>query len=207
MKHSPTCPRCGGPVRAPDAWSSAWRCTLHADVHPLHPPREPAADALEVLLRDARVPVWLPWPLLPGWVVTGFTGAGDQRTGLRASAVALSGPAPLGGGGDLVTVAEEPGVGLGARYAGLDGPDPGEGFNTGPPHVRIEFQGHDVPMWAVQTDEDRAVYVGEAMGLWAWTVIWPAGAGVLMYERMTMRDLTQREIGAVPPFGALSPRL
>lgn len=48
----------------------------------------------------------------------GGASAGDERTGARATAVALAGPSPLGGPADLVLVAEEPGVGLGARLAG-----------------------------------------------------------------------------------------
>src|SRR5439155_254641 len=68
----------------------------------------------------AGVPVWLPWPLPLGWLVAGFAGAGDERTGVRACAVALAGPNPLGGPADMVVVAEEPGIGLGAALAGLD---------------------------------------------------------------------------------------
>ena len=77
-------------------------------------------DGLDGLLRTAGVPVWLPWPLPAGWLVTGFAGAGDERTGTRACAVALSGPNPLGGPAEMLVVAEEPGIGLGAALAGLD---------------------------------------------------------------------------------------
>jgi hypothetical protein len=67
----------------------------------------------------------MPWPLPVGWLFTGVAYAGDDRHGGRATAVACSGPGPLGGMGELILVAEELGVGLGARYAGVDGPDPG----------------------------------------------------------------------------------
>ena len=86
----------------------------------------PSTAGLEGLLRGAAVPIWLPWPLPPGWLVTGFAGAGDERSGTRGCAVAVSGPNPVGGPGEMVLVSEELGVGLGARFAGLDGPDPGE---------------------------------------------------------------------------------
>ena len=81
----------------------------------------------------AGVPVWLPWPLPLGWLVAGFAGVGDERTGVRACAVALAGPNPLGGPADMVVVAEEPGIGLGAALAGLDSVDPGAGFGSAPP--------------------------------------------------------------------------
>jgi hypothetical protein len=53
-------------------WSSAWRCDLHGDVHPLHPVFRPSAEGRDGLLRTGGVPVWLPWPLPASWLVTGF---------------------------------------------------------------------------------------------------------------------------------------
>src|ERR1700758_333915 len=91
------CPRCGEPAHAPTCWSSAWRCDQHGEIYPLSPARQPTADGLNAMAKSARVPVWLPWPLPRGWLVTGFAGAGDERTGVRGSAIALSGPHPLGG--------------------------------------------------------------------------------------------------------------
>src|SRR5689334_21062946 len=116
MRGTPTCPRCAGILRAPGLWSSSWTCGSHGDVLPQHPTGQPTVEALADLARRSHVPVWLPWPLPRGWVVTGTTWAGDDRSGPRAAAVALSGPAPLGGMGELLVVAEEPGTGLGARY-------------------------------------------------------------------------------------------
>src|ERR1700691_66840 len=106
------CPRCGGRVHAPTAWSSACRCDLHGEIQPLSPARQPNKDGLGVLLKNARVPVLLLWPLPPGWLVTGFAGGGDERTGFSGTGHALFGPHPRGGLADLVIVAEEPGVGL-----------------------------------------------------------------------------------------------
>ena len=128
MKTAPNCPRCGGPVHEPNAWTSAWRCEVHGDVYPLFPAYPPSREGMEALLRTAAVPVWLPWPLPVGWLVTGFAGAGDERVGARACVVALSGPNPVGGPGDLLVVAEEPGVGLGARLAGPRRAGPWPGF-------------------------------------------------------------------------------
>src|SRR5262249_33958831 len=90
---------------------------------------------------------WLPWPLPVGWLVTGFAGAGDDRTGTRACVVALSGPNPVGGLGEMLLISEEPGVGLGAHFAGLPGPDPGEGFAAGPPHAAVRVRPSWCPGW------------------------------------------------------------
>ena len=111
-----SCPRCGGPVREPTAWSSAWRCELHGEVHPLLP-FSPSREGLDGLLRLSGVPVLAPWPLPAGWLLAGFAGVGDERTGTHAAAVALAGPNPVGGPADMVVVAEEPGIGLGAVQA------------------------------------------------------------------------------------------
>jgi hypothetical protein len=200
------CPRCGGPVRAPTAWSSAWRCDLHGEIHPLSPARQPNKEALDSLRKNAQVPVWMLWPLPPGWLVTGFAGAGDERTGLRGTAIALSGPNPLGGLADLVIVAEEPGVGLGAGLVGLPGPDPGDGFATGLPHGAVEVGNHDAPLWLVESDH-TAVFAGEVQGSWLWVLLWPDTAGVMLVESLPLRDLRDTEQDLDVPFGALSTRL
>jgi hypothetical protein len=200
------CPRCGRQAHAPTAWSSAWRCDLHGEIYPLFPARRPSKEALDSLLKTARVPVWLPWPLPQGWLVSGFTGAGDERTGTRGSAVALSGPNPLGGPADLLIVAEEPGVGLGAGLAGLPGPDPGAGFAAGQPNATVKVAHHEAPLWLVESD-DKAVFAGEVAGSWLWVVLWPDTAGALLIEPLPLRDLRNREQDLDPPFGALSPRL
>jgi hypothetical protein len=201
------CPRCGGRLRAPNYWSSDWTCGGHGAVLPLQPPKSPSNEGLKSVLRDARVPVWVPWPLPIGWLVTGFLHAGDDRTGSRACAVALSGPALLSGPADMLLVAEEIGVGLGAYVAGLDGPDPGGVFDASPPHAKAETRGHPVPLWAVEAEPDRAVYVGEALGRWLWAVLWPSDAGVLMLEQLHLRDLRDPDMELDLPYGASCPRL
>ncbi|GLW07532.1 hypothetical protein Misp01_26620 [Microtetraspora sp. NBRC 13810] len=154
------------------------------------------------------MPVWLPWPLPPGWLVTGFAEAGDERTGTRASVVALAGPSVTQGPADLLVVAEEPGVGLGAALAGLDGPDPGEGFDRGPAHAKVHILGHPTPLWCVGGPQDRAVYAGEALGNWLWTVAWPAEAGCLIaLSQLALRDLRDNDQELDLPYGASSPRL
>lgn len=204
MSTAPTCPRCRGPLIPPNAWSSAWICRVHGEVAPLSPPRRPCREALEAVRSRARVPVWVPWPLPPGWLVTGFAEAGDERSGALGVAVALSGPSPVGGPADLVLVAEEPGVGLGSSYAGLPGPDPGDGFGVSAPNAKVEIDGHPVSMWAVGTDS-AAAYAGEALANWLWAVLWPDTAGVLMLEGLNLCDL--RDVDLDLPYGASCPRL
>jgi hypothetical protein len=163
-------------------------------------------EGLQVLVRQAKVPVWLPWPLPSGWLVSGFVGAGDERTGTLASAVALSGPNPLGGPAEMLIIAEEPGVGLGAGLAGLPGPDPGDGFAASQPHATVKVANHEAPLWLVESD-GKAVFVGEVSASWVWLVLWPDTAGTLLVEPLPLRDLRDSEQEFDLPFGALSPRL
>ncbi|WP_329241574.1 DUF6758 family protein [Actinoallomurus sp. NBC_01490] len=204
MRTPPTCPRCRRSLVPPSAWSSAWTCLVHGEVPPLRPPMRPCPEALEAVRSRTRVPVWVPWPPPTGWLVTGFAEAGDDRSGAVAVAVALSGPSPIGGPADLVLVAEEPGVGLGASYAGLNGPDPGHGFGVSAPNAKVEIDGRPVSMWALGT-EKTAAYAGEALANWLWAVLWPESAGVLMVEQLNLRDL--REAPLDLPYGAACPRL
>jgi hypothetical protein len=200
------CPRCRAEARAPTAWSSAWRCGLHGEISPLTPARLPTIDGLHVLAENAKVPVWLPWPLPAGWLVSGYAGAGDDRTGLRGTAIALSGPNPLGGPADMLIVAEEPGIGLGAGLAGLPGPDPGDGFATGPPHASVKLGGHEAPLWLVESD-GKAVFAGEVAASWLWLVLSPDTAGALLVEPLSLRDLRDPGQDLDVPFGALTLQL
>lgn len=208
MRAAPVCPRCFGPLHAPNAWSSAWRCGVHGDVPPLHTHR-PSDAAFDAVRRDARVPVWMPWPLPAGWLVTGFAAAGDERTGGLATVVALSGPSVTWGPADMLLIAEEPGIGLGAAYAGLAGPDPGDGLGTGPPHAKVDVRGHPAALWCVDgVPADRAAYVGEALGNWLWAIAWPAEVGCLIaLAEFGLRDLSDPDQVIDLPYGAFSPRL
>jgi hypothetical protein len=177
---------------------------VHGEVAPLLPPRRPSREALEVVRSRARVPIWVPWPLPPGWFVTGFAEVGDDRSGALAVAVALSGPSPLGGPADLMIIAEEPGIGLGASFAGLPGPDPGYGFGVSAPNAKFEIDGHPVSMWAVGADA-TAAFAGEAFANWLWAVLWPDSAGILLLENFSLRDLREEDIDL--PYGAFCPHL
>lgn len=193
-------------MRPPNVWSSSWRCDLHGDVYPLRQVNSLSSVGLAALVRNAAVPVLLPWPLPAGWLVTGFASAGDERSGVRASVVALSGPNPVGGPGELLLVCEELGVGLGAHCAGLVGPDPGHGFASRPAHAQVRLGHHDFPLWHVDAP-DRAAFAGEVMASWLWIVLWPDTAGTLLLEPMELRDLRDPGQDLDLPFGARSPRL
>ena len=208
MRGNPRCPRCSGALHPPGLWSSDWVCDQHGPVAPLQPIGQPSSDVAHAVADSASVPVWLPWPLPRGWLVTGVASAGDERTGARATALACSGPAPLGGVAEVILVAEEPGVGLAARYAGLTGPDPGAIPDDRPCDAKITAAGHPTALWAWEgAANDRSVYVGEALGCWLWVVAWPDSAGFLLVDDFTLLDLrgTGHELDI--PCGALSPRL
>lgn len=187
--------------------SSDWQCERHGPVLPLHVMPRVGLDVISRAAEQARVPLWSPLPLMPGWTVTGLAAAGDERTGHRATALALSGPSPLGGPADLVVVAEEPGIGLGARYAGAAGVDPGSVVD-GPPEEKVEAAGHPTALWRAPSADDRVAFVGEAKGVWLWAVLWPPAAELVLLEHVVLHDLRhEAHAGLDLPFGAPSTRL
>jgi hypothetical protein len=201
----PACPRCGGELRAPSLFSSDWRCAEHGAVLPTHVLPNATPEALDHVRGIAEVPFWIPAPLLPGWMITGVGYAGDERSRARATALACSGPAPLGGVADMLLVAEEPAIGLGAGYAGLPvtlaAPD-----LSGPPEAKVHAANHPTGLWSVPAPADRCVVIGEAKGMWLWAILWPAAAGYVLYEHVVLHDLRD----GVPPglvVGAPSPYL
>lgn len=218
---APGCPRCPTPV-ARVGEGGSWACPDHGPVRPLWRPEEASYDGFVAHLDQADgFPTYLPWPLSPGWEVTDFAVVGDER-GATATLTCVSGPSELDGPVDVLVVAEEPGVGLGARCAGTAGADPGTQVGEGPPTVRLWIGSQPVPMWPVdcwahdRTDEltdlgaepqpggewDRSVVVGEAGGRWLWLVIRPASALLLLHEGWQLRDVSGLGMALVEvPFG------
>ena len=193
-----------------------WRCDRCGPVPPWHVAEHVSAEIVGAAATAAAsgqpaIPLWCPWPLLPGWMATGVGWAGDDRDGVRATALACSGPAPVGEGpADLVLIAEEPGVGLGMRFAGIEGLDPGphlaEAMETTAAHAKVKAGGHPTALWAVTARDGRSAYVGEAKGLWLYAVAFPASAGYILAEHVVLHDLTEW----LPPelvYGAPSPYL
>jgi hypothetical protein len=198
---------------------SEWRCDTCGEVAPFHVAEHIGPEIVAAVLSQKaptvdHMPLWCPWPLPSGWMVTGVGWAGDDREGVRATALACSGPDPLGGGpADVVLIAEQPGVGLGTRFGGIGGIDCGEmvaklmtDANGHGPHAKIRADGHRIPLWSVPSPEDRSAYVSEARGMWLYAVAWPASAGYFLAEHVVLHDLSD----GVPPelvFGAPSPYL
>ena len=202
-----TCPRCDAPLRAPGLMSSAWECERHGPVQPLRRWTRVTPEMLARASSHSAVPLWTPLPLLPGWTVTGLALAGDERSGARAAALALSGPSPLGGPADMLLVAEEPGVGLGAHLAGGDGPDPGDVTHS-QPDAKVEAAGHPTALWRCGSAEDRIAFVGEASGVWLYAVLWPPAAELVLLEHVVLHDLRhQTHAGLELPVGAPTSRL
>src|SRR4051812_36078708 len=99
----------------PPAPDGDWRCPEHGKVLPLHV-LPPGPAAMEQVRLEALVPFWAPVPLPPEWTVAGVAYVGDRRTRWRATVFSATGLAPLDiEPADLLLVAEEPGIGLGAR--------------------------------------------------------------------------------------------
>jgi hypothetical protein len=188
--------------------SSDWQCERHGAVLPVHVLPRLGPDVLAQATADAKVPLWSPLPLIPGWTATGLALAGDERSGTRATALALSGPSPLGGPADLLLVAEEPGIGLGARYAGVRDVDPGAVVLEGPPEAKVEAAGHPTALWRSASADDRVAFVGEALGVWLWAVLWPPAAELVLLEHVVLHDLRhEAHAGLDLPLGAPSTRL
>ena len=196
---------------------SDWRCLLDGSIVPLH-----VAEHIDTAIVGSvasriqstgprRLPMWCPWPLPVGWTMTGVGWAGDDHRGVLASVVACSGPCPVEHGpADLLLVAEEPGVGLGARYAGIPGPDPGphllEEVRDTPAHARVHADGWPTPLWSSESAPDRSVYVGEARGLWLYIISWPSAAGYVLAEELHLHDLGE-SVPSQLAYGAPSPYL
>jgi hypothetical protein len=207
-----SCPRCGGEVREPGLASSDWRCDTCGPIVPLYVAAHVGTDVIasvvdRISAAQSGIPLWCPWPLPPGWLVTGVGWAGDPHNGVQATAIACSGPTPISGGpADVVLVAEQLGVGLGNRLAGIE---PGFSFAelaTHTAHARVKAGGRDTPMWSVAATPDRVAYVGEARGIWLYAVAWPSDAGYVLCENIELCDLTDW-LPTELVYGATSPYL
>jgi hypothetical protein len=190
----PGCPRCPRPVARDGA---GWVCRDHGPVPPLWRPDEASYDAFVAHLgRSVGFPTLLPWPLGPGWHVSGFGVVGEDD-GVRATVTVCSGTSALDGPVDVLVVSEEPGIGLGARVARIAEETPGD-LGDDPPLARVRVEQVSVPMWPVSTSSapagahavelDRFVLVGELRGRWLWLVIRPASAMLLLRDEWILRD-------------------
>jgi Family of unknown function (DUF6758) len=203
------CPRCASPVSEAD---DGWRCLDHGSITPLWRPAVADYGTFAEHLRHAgSMPTFVPWPLTPGWAVTDFGCVAKPGMDGRACFVTCSGPSEPDGVVELTVVSEEPGVGLGARCAGVRRTDPGAEIGEGPPHAKVRISGHPISLWYVLTsdddaDFDRSVFAGEAQGRWLWLVLRPASAALLLKDEwilMNIADLGPELIDM--PFGGSPP--
>lgn len=203
-------------MRPPDSLDGEWRCDRCGPGPPLHLPAEINTAILRAVVATLAsdqepLPLWCPWPLPEGWTLTGVGWVGDDHSGARATVLASSGPAPLTGGpADLLLIAEAPGTGLANRYAGLGARDPGplltEAMAGQPAHAKPRVDRHPTPLWSVPSAPECSTYIGEARGLWMVAVTWPANAGYLLAEDLTLQDLVDWSPGELV-FGAPTTRL
>lgn len=203
------CPRCSSPVTGDE---SGWRCLDHGAITPLWRPSVADYETMTEHLRRCRtIPTLLPWPLSPGWAITDFGCVAEPDGPSRASLSSCAGASDLDGVVELTVVSEEPGVGLGARCAGIERTDPGAEIGDGPPHVKVRIAGHPVSLWSVSTSEsssdfDRSVFAGEAQGRWLWLVLRPASAALLLNDEWILSDVNQLGPELIDlPFGGNPP--
>ena len=203
------CPRCPSPITDVDG---EWRCLDHGVITPLWRPAKADYEAFaDHLVRSGTLPTLVPWPLIPGWAVTDFGCVALPDHEAKAAFVTCAGPSDLDGVVELAVVSEEPGVGLGARCAGVDHTDPGAEIGDGPPHAKVRIDGHPISLWSVSTASadttfDRSVFAGEAHGRWLWLVLRPASAALLLQSEWILLDVADLGPELVElPFGGAPP--
>lgn len=185
------CPRCSSPITGGE--QDGWRCDVHGPITPLWRPSVANYEDLAELLRRCTLPTLIPWPLSPGWTITDFGCVCRPGAEARATLASCSGVSDLDGVVELTVVSEEPGVGLGARCAGMNRTDPGADIG-GPPHAKLRLDGHPISLWSVSTSDcdrsfDRSVFAGEAHGRWLWLVLRPASAALLLSDEWILSDI------------------
>jgi hypothetical protein len=165
----------------------------------------------EHLRTAAAFPTYLPWPMSPGWSVTDFAAVGDPPDRASATLTCCSGTSELDGPVDVLVVAVEAGVGLGARCAGTRYDDPGADIGRRSPTTRVRIGSQPVGLWDVSTSSadgefDRSVLAGEAAGRWLWIVLRPASALLLLRDDWILRDVSAAGPQLVEmPFGGPRP--
>jgi hypothetical protein len=147
----------------------------------------------DVVRQTGTKPLYLPWPMSPGWTIADFGRVGDGADA-DATFTTTVGTSDLDGPVEVTIVSEDPAVGLGARAAGVHRVDPGHRAGRGPLAIHVRAGGRSVPLWMVDSDEgellEKAVFAGEADGRWLWLVVRPASAALLLREDWLLADVT-----------------
>lgn len=188
------CPRCPSPVAG---GPGGYTCDVHGPVTPLWRALETDYHAFTEVMDLARgMPTYLPWPLSPDWSVADVACVADDADGpgtTLATMTATVGSSGRDGDISLSVVSEEPGVGLGARVAGLGAIDPGAVVAAGVPAVHLRVDGRPVALWQMPSGDGddllaRSVFAGEATGRWLWLVLRPASAALLLRKEWLLAD-------------------
>lgn len=201
-----SCPRCATLLSDE---GDGYVCAVHGPVPALWRPVSASYDDFAELVRRAgALPTYLPWPMSPGWSVADF-GCVVDGDKARATVTTTTGNSDLDGPVEITVVAEDPGVGLGARCAGTPYIDPGEQIGKGPHDIHVRAAGRPVLMWSVDAEGDelleKSVFAGEADGRWLWLVVRPASAALLLRDEWLFADVTDFGPAAVEmPFGGPS---
>lgn len=168
------------------------------------------ASFAELVGLAADLPTYLPWPMSPGWTISDF-GCVASEDRAFATVTTTVGTSDLDGPVEVTLVAEDPGIGLGARCAGTTYADPDIQVRTRQPAVRVRAAGRTVPLWPVDAGPNddalaRSVFAGEADGRWLWVVIRPAAAALLLRDEWLLADVTGFGPQALEmPFGGERP--
>jgi hypothetical protein len=200
------CPRCGSDLIPPGLFDSSWRCGKHGQVPPLSIRAHVDEDLLDQVRGKSEVPVWLIDPAPVAWQLCGLALVGDPRGRINATAASYRGPAPLGGEGEWLIVAEEPGIGLGAAYA-QSAATVGSAQLAAVSPSKIQTSGRPTPLWvAPDAASHLSAYVGEAAGVWIWLISFPSDAGYALLENLSLSDARDlRGVGF--ELGSVSTRL
>lgn len=201
------CPRCGREVLPPSLTRHSYRCPEHGDVPALGPATPGEPDVLADVSDRSDVPVWFPHPMPDRWLCSGVRSAHTPKRRVVAVAMGFSGRGLAAGPTDVVVVAEAPGSGLGARYAGLSQPDPGADILAAPALVKIHTGHRSTGLWPVPTDSGRVAYCGEADGQWLWIIGWPDTAWSLVEDDLRLADAREHAAFRNLTCGAINPRL
>jgi hypothetical protein len=80
--------------------------------------------------------------------------------------------------------------------------------SAAPPDAKVEAAGHPTALWRTDSATDRVAFVGEALGVWLYAVLWPPASELLLIEQVALHDLRHAtHVGEVLPLGRPSTRL
>lgn len=204
-----SCPRCTREVKASPSDPDV-ECPVHGMVVPLARPHVVDIEGLrEVSELVPERSIYLPWPMSPRWAIADF---GCVAGAQSATFSVILGSTVPDGRVEISVISEDPGVGLGARCAGLAGVDPGRqlGAEVGGdrPSAYVRIDSRAVPLWIIKSLDPDAdpfattAFAGEADGRWLWLVIRPASAALLMRDDWLLSDISGISADALGmPFG------